>query len=143
MSPMGDPEPVLIREEGGVERRKYEIECGRCGEAGLEFLTEEEVRVIGDGTGPAYRQCERCGKMTGWIAASGHGTPRGAAKQGPIQTTGRPPESPTPHGQERMATQSERDQMKAMLRRPEAVSVEKSRPTDPTSRVPPRGGHNS
>ena len=107
-----------------MERQPYEIECGRCGETRLEFLTEGEARDISDGVGPAYRQCERCGKVTGWIEASAKHAATGEMKQCLRQrppASGQPAEGLVSRGQERMATQSERDRVDAMLHRPHGL----------------------
>ncbi|MCI0487366.1 MAG: hypothetical protein L0229_12295 [Blastocatellia bacterium] len=50
-----------------IEKRQYEIECGRCGATKQESVTEGEAKGITDRTAPVYRPCERCGKTTGWI----------------------------------------------------------------------------
>jgi|GEM_PF-2676203 len=109
-----------------MKKRQYEIECGRCGETRLEFLTEGEARAIADGVGPAYRPCERCGKMTGWIEARGkRASIEGTRNYPTAQQSARnqAAEGSVPRGQERMATQSERDEVDEMLRRPEAVPI--------------------
>ena len=98
-----------------MEGGQYDIECGRCGEVGVGVLTAEEARAVSDCTGPAYRQCGRCGKMTGWIAARSRGAVAEEARQTPIRATGRADENVVPSGQERMATQTERDEVDAML----------------------------
>ena len=96
-----------------MEQRQYEIECVRCGETKLEFLTEAEARVTSDGIGPAYRHCERCGKVTGWIKARSTQAEREEAGSGvSAQAAG----MLVPRGEERMATSSERDEVNAILR---------------------------
>lgn len=104
-----------------MEQQRQAIECGRCGETRLECLTEEEVRVISDGVGPAYRPCERCGKVTGWIEARSEcagvaetGLDLAPRRLASVQTS----ERLIPRGQERMATPSECDEVDAMLHRP-------------------------
>src|SRR2546425_919172 len=99
-----------------MEKEQYEIECGRCRATRLEFLTEVEARAISDGIGPVYRQCERCGRMTGWIAAR---VERAETQPGMTRrpsASGQIAERLIPRGQERMATQSECDEVNAMLR---------------------------
>ena|ERR1051326_5748710 len=101
-----------------MEQQQYEIECGRCGETRLECLTEEEARVTSDGIGPAYRNCERCGKVTGWIkAGSKHAERKEAGSGAGAQTAGKL----VPCGEERIATSSERDEVNAKLRRPDGL----------------------
>jgi hypothetical protein len=107
-----------------MERQQYQIECGRCGETRLEFLTEQEARVVSDAIGPAYRQCERCGKVTGWIEArsqcAGAEETRVEAAYQP-SANAQTAERPVPRGQERVATQCEREQVKAMLQRSDGL----------------------
>lgn len=109
-----------------METRQYEIECGRCGETRLEVLTEAEARAIGDGIGPASRQCERCGKTTGWIkarrksASTDEAVRRSTHRESAV---GPSAERLVQRGQERMATQSERDEVAAILHRPDATRM--------------------
>lgn len=101
-----------------MEQQQYEIECGRCGETKLEFLTEEEAKVTSEGIGPAYRHCERCGKITGWIKARTKHAAREEAGAGRSdQSVGKM----VPYGEERIATSSERAEVNAILRRPDVL----------------------
>lgn len=95
-----------------MEPQQYEIECGRCGETSLEFLTETEAMTTSDGIGPAYRPCARCGKVTGWIQARSKRAER--AETGSVANA-ETAEKLVPCGQERMATSSERDEVNALL----------------------------
>jgi len=98
--------------------QQHEIECVRCGETKLEFLTEEEAKVTSDGIGPAYRHCERCGKVTGWIQARSKYAEREEAGSGRSdQFAGKM----IPSGEERIATSSERDEVNAILRGPDGL----------------------
>jgi hypothetical protein len=87
-----------------MKKEQYEIECGRCGETRLELLSADEARLICDATGPVWQQCAHCGRMTGWIRAT-HGTGADEVNRKRL----------TPRGQERVATESERDEVTRML----------------------------
>jgi len=107
-----------------MEDQKHQIECGRCGETMLEALTQEEVRTIKDGTGPVYRQCDRCERTTGWIEAAARRNATVEAKRhatGARSTSGWSSDRPVAHGRERLATASERDEVDALLYTPTAV----------------------
>src|SRR5574341_32368 len=100
-----------------MERRPFVIECVRCGETRLELLTEAEERILNDGVGPVYRQCEQCEKTTGWI--KGRGLLESELAYLPLgQSVSAPTVSqPVPSGQERMANQSELDEVDDLLQR--------------------------
>lgn len=109
-----------------MEKQPYEIECSRCGETGLELLAEAEARGIRDGIAPVFKQCQRCGEMTGWVEARGGWASTGEVNNRPMpqpSAGGRAAGQLVPHGQERMATQSERDEVNEVLRRSEAVQL--------------------
>jgi len=115
---------------GGVfmKDRKLQIECGRCGKTMSEILTEVEARTIRDGIGPVYRHCDRCEKTTGWIEAAAERDATEGAPQHPAaaRSTSRSSyDRPVAHGQERLATTSERDEMEAMLYEHDAVQKKK------------------
>jgi hypothetical protein len=97
-----------------MEQQRCEIECGRCGETRLEFLSEEERRVTSEGSERVYRPCERCRKVTGWSKTRS----QRAAEIGPVMAL-RPMVAKrlVPRGQERMATTSERDEVNSLLHR--------------------------
>lgn len=105
-----------------MKKQQQAIECGRCGETRMESLTEEEAGELRDATGPIYRQCARCEKTTGWISSA---RPSAAAKdpmlcQTPRQiqnqsTNKRAADNQAPKGQERMATQAERDSVNSLV----------------------------
>lgn len=100
-----------------MKKQQHTIECGRCGETRVEYLTEEESRMLNDATGPIYRQCERCGKTTGWINSSRPVTAMRASTPVLMQNQSvgaRPSENRPLNGQERMATQAERDSVNSM-----------------------------
>ncbi|HWQ31981.1 MAG TPA: hypothetical protein VNQ79_03790 [Blastocatellia bacterium] len=89
-----------------METQQYEIECGRCGETRLEWLSADEARRLADATGPVWQQCEHCGRTTGWIrATSGTGAMNGQRR--------------TPRGQERVATEAERNEVNRLLHQPD------------------------
>ena len=101
-----------------MEDQKLQIECGRCGKSMSEILTGVEARTIGDGATLLYRHCDRCEKTTGWIEAAAErdateGAPQHSAAA--RSTSWSSNERPVAHGQERLATTSERDEMDAML----------------------------
>ncbi len=101
-----------------MEEQKLQIECGRCGETMSEILTEDEARKIKDGIGPVYRHCDRCEKTTGWIeaAAKRNATEElNRGKAGARSTSGSSDDRPVAHGQERLATIAERDEVDAIL----------------------------
>ncbi len=106
-----------------MKNQKLQIECGRCGFSRSEILTGEEARILKDGIGPVYRQCDKCEKTTGWIeTAVKHTTD--AAKQQPVgaqSKSGSNKDRPVAHGQERLATATERDEIDAMLDEPYEV----------------------
>jgi hypothetical protein len=111
-----------------MEDQELQIECGRCGKTMPEILTEVEARTIRDGIGPVYRHCDHCERTTGWIEAVAEGDAREKAKQRPAgarSTSGSSNDSPVAHGQERLATASERDEVIAMLYKPGAVQITK------------------
>ncbi len=64
--------------------------------------------------GPAYRQCERCGKVTGWIKARSKPAAETGLAQRPLVST-QVAERLVPRGQERMVTPSERDEVNSIL----------------------------
>lgn len=101
-----------------------QIECGRCGETMSEILTEEEVKTVKDGVGPVYRHCGHCKKTTGWIEAAAERDATGRAKQHPSgarSISGSSNERPVAHGQERLATETERDEINDMVYKPDVV----------------------
>ena len=111
-----------------MEDQKLHIECGRCGKTMTEILTEVEARTIREGVGPVYRHCDRCERTTGWIEAAAERDMTEGAKQhmAAAQSTSRSSnDRPAPHGQERLATASERDEMEAMLQEHDAVHKKK------------------
>ena len=111
-----------------MKERKLQIECGRCGKTMSEILTEVEERTIRDGIGPAYRHCDRCEKTTGWIEAAAKCDATEVAPQHPAavrSTSGASNERSVAHGQERLATTSERDEMEAMMYEHDAVQKKK------------------
>jgi hypothetical protein len=100
-----------------MERRPFAIECVRCGETRLELLTEAEERTLNDGVGPVYRQCEQCEKTTGWV--KGRGSLESELAYLPLgqSVSNLTASQPVPSGQERMANQSELDEMEDLLQR--------------------------
>jgi|SRR5215471_11243670 len=107
-----------------MENQKLQIECGRCGETMWETLTEKEARTIKDGIGPVYRHCDHCEKTTGWIEAADKRSATEEAKQHPADvrsTSGSSNDRTIAHGQERLATASESDELDAMLYEPGAA----------------------
>jgi hypothetical protein len=93
-----------------------------------DILTEVEARTVRDGIGPVYRHCDRCEKTTGWIEASAERDAAEGAKQhtAAAQSTSRSSnDRPVAHGQERLATASERDGMEVMLKEHDAVHKKK------------------
>ncbi|HEX5083234.1 MAG TPA: hypothetical protein VFY40_14405 [Blastocatellia bacterium] len=111
-----------------MEGQKLQIECGRCGMTMSEILTEVEARTIRDGIGPVYRDCDRCEKTTGWAEAAAKRDAtevtqqHQAAAQSTIWSSN---DRIVEHGQERLATASERDEMEAMLCKHDAVQKKK------------------
>ena len=100
-----------------MKGQKLQIECGRCGETSLETLTEEEAKTIQDGIGPVYRHCDHCEKTTGWIESAAKPDSPEEVKQDMTvarPTGGRGNDGLVAHGQERLATVSERDEVNAM-----------------------------
>ncbi len=101
-----------------MKKQQHTIECGRCGETRVEYLTQEEARMLDDATGPIYRQCERCGKTTGWINSARPTAAMSEPMPVPIKDKSlndRLSESRPLKGQERMATQAERDSVNSMV----------------------------
>jgi len=93
-----------------------------------ETLTEEEARTLKDGIGPVYWHCDNCEKTTGWIETAAKQSATEEAKQHPVgarSTSGSSNDGPVAHGQERLATASERDEVDAMLYEPDAVQNKK------------------
>jgi hypothetical protein len=81
------------------------------------LLTEVEAMVVNDGVGPIYRQCEQCEKTTGWIKASRSLEPEPARTLPGKPASGSTAVHPVPKGQERMANQSELDELDSLLQR--------------------------
>jgi hypothetical protein len=104
-----------------IGKQQDEIECGRCGEIRLEILSEKDLRLITEGTGPVYRECEKCGKTTGWIKATA-GTDLTSRTNSAVVNpqSASDPAQRTPAGQERMASRSERREVNKLTLRPEA-----------------------
>ncbi len=101
-----------------MKKQQHTIECGRCGETRQESLAEEEAKKLNDVAGPIYRDCVGCGKTTGWIS-SPHSVvetrePMLRLVQNP-PVNGRATGSQPLKGQERMATQDERDNVNSMV----------------------------
>lgn len=103
-----------------MEKRLSVIECVRCGETRPELLTEAEERILNDGVGPVYRQCEQCEKTTGWV--KGRGSLESELAYLPLgQSVSNPTANqPVPSGQERMAHQSELDEVDDLLQKHQA-----------------------
>ncbi len=87
------------------------IECVRCGLVREDLLTEEETENVIAAVGPIYRYCAQCATTTGWI---GSGQTKKASSSTSQSRSGSDPRSPILKGQERMATQAERDHVDAM-----------------------------
>jgi hypothetical protein len=94
------------------------IDCVRCGMTREDLLTEEEAERLNAAIGPIYRDCTQCEKTTGWIRSARSPV---AAKELPWHQSlpqpvgGKGTESQTINGQERMATQAERDTVNSMV----------------------------
>ena len=111
------PRQLLLHKETSMKKNQHTIECGRCGETRVDYLTQEEARMLDDATGPIYRQCERCGKTTGWINSTRPTAAMPETMPDPIKVKSlndRVSESRPLKGQERMATQDERDSVNSM-----------------------------
>jgi len=92
-----------------MEKQHHKIECVRCGETRMEFLSEDEVGMLIDAVGPIYRQCNGCERTTGWISSTKSLTVS-------VQSSNDPAVDNQPiKGQERMATQAERDKVNSMV----------------------------
>ena len=108
---------VLNRKGTGMQIQQQTIECVRCGLTREDLLTEEESEKLTAAVGPIHRHCAQCGTMTGWISSR---RSSGVTKKSPslplINQTGGGGgiESPTLTGQERMATQAERDHVNSL-----------------------------
>src|SRR4030095_4157782 len=90
----------------------------RCGKTRSEILTAEEAKTLTDGFGPVYRRCDHCEKTTEWIEAVAERDAAEGAKEHPsgARSTYRSSnDRPVAQGQERLATESERDEVNAML----------------------------
>ncbi|MCI0388360.1 MAG: hypothetical protein MOB07_06295 [Acidobacteria bacterium] len=107
-----------------MKDQKFKIECGRCGETMSETLTGEEARTIHHGVGPVYRHCVRCERTTGWVEAAARRNAKEKLKRrtaGARAPSGSSNDRFVAHGQERLATASERDEVDAMLYKPDVV----------------------
>lgn len=91
--------------------QRQTIECVRCGLAREDLLTEEETEKLIAVVEPIYRYCEQCATTTGWIGGKPL-PPRTEHDPLPQSRVG----SGTQSGQERMATQAERDHVDSMAR---------------------------
>lgn len=98
-------------------KQQQTIECGRCGQTRLESLTKEEAAKLNDAIEPIYRHCQQCEKTTGWIRSTHSSAPTKETRprSGKRQSAGRAAENWPLKGQERMATQAERDQVNSMV----------------------------
>lgn len=94
-----------------MKKQEYTIECGRCGESRREFLSVEEAGKLSDGVEPIYRECERCEKTTGWISSAC----QSPASEEPASRPLPPAQNQPLKGQERMATQAERDNVNSIV----------------------------
>jgi len=95
------------------------IECVRCGLAREDLLTEEESEKLTAAVGPIHRHCAQCGTMTGWVSSkrSPGGTKKLPSPPSPTPTeSGGGADGPTLKGQERMATQAERDHVNSLAK---------------------------
>jgi hypothetical protein len=101
-----------------MQIQQQTIECVRCGMAREELLTEEEAEKLSAAIGPIYRDCAQCDKTTGWVSSATlpvvvnellwH---QSLPQTGSSKETGSQPLK----GQERMATQAERDTVNSMV----------------------------
>ena len=110
-----------------MQIQRQTIECVRCGLAGEDLLTEEETEKLVAAVGPIYRYCEQCATTTGWIGSESLPA-RMENSPLPQSRAGSGTRSPILKGQERMATQAERDHVDSMARdhrdpEPAAVSL--------------------
>jgi hypothetical protein len=83
-----------------------------------DALTEEEAEKLNAAIGPIYRDCAQCEKTTGWInSARSPIAPMDLQwhQSQPRTGGGKGIESQTIKGQERMATQAERDTVNSMV----------------------------
>ena len=94
--------------------RLFAIECVRCVETRMEILSEVELRSISDGIGPVYRYCAQCDGMTGWSAGLGILSANLSDPSRP--GFGRKTKPLIPAGQERLARQSELDDIGKRMR---------------------------
>lgn len=108
-----------------MKKLQQAIKCESCGETRLELLMEEDVRACNDMRGPIYRDCIRCGKITGWIVRLRQSATTNTtipisfqSKFESIQLV----ERYTINGQERIATQAERDKVNSMVQSIESTS---------------------
>jgi hypothetical protein len=100
-----------------MQIQQQTIECVRCGLTREDLLTEEESEKLTAAVGPIHRHCAQCGTMTGWISSrrSPGGTKKSPPHPSPTQTGGgSSTDGPTLKGQERMATQAERDHVNSL-----------------------------
>ena len=92
------------------------LECSECGEVRLELLTEEDAAMLQDIDGAIYRTCVRCGKNTGWVGAiclpdQANDTFANSLNHQNVRID----DNHIVKGQERMATQAERDNVNSMV----------------------------
>lgn len=96
-----------------MDRLQHRIECVRCGEEKLEFLTEEELEKLNDAVGPIYRPCSACDRTTGWIGST---KPEPATKNLQNSSSKKASAKNSPaREQKRMATQAERDRVNSLV----------------------------
>ena len=101
-----------------MQIQQQTIECVRCGMTREDLLTEEEAERLTAAIGPIYRDCRQCEKTTGWVSSAPSPV---AAKELPWHQSqpqiegGKSIGSQTIKGQERMATQAERDTVDSMV----------------------------
>ena len=101
-----------------MQIQQQTLECVRCGVTREDLLTEEEAERLNSATGPVYRDCAQCEKTTGWISSARSPV---AAKElswhqsQPQIGGGKSIGGQTIKGQERMATQAERDTVDSMV----------------------------
>ena len=92
--------------------------CSECGEIRLELLTEEDAATLQDIAGTINRACVRCGKSTGWGVTDYLPVQAKNTLPRPLQVQLESVRIADDHiikGQERMATQAERDNVNSMV----------------------------
>ncbi|MBS1787069.1 MAG: hypothetical protein JST85_05070 [Acidobacteria bacterium] len=108
-----------------MKKLQQAIKCESCGDSRLALLMSGDAKAFNDVAGPIYRDCIRCGKITGWTVGLRQSATTSNASSISFQSkfeSIQVVDSYTINGQERIATQAERDKVNLMVQSIESPS---------------------